>query len=279
MTNGLFIATYRGDFPWLRACLRSIKLHWKGMTPPCVCTDSVDFADASRLVRREFPAAAVVVHEPLMASAGYLRAQCAMLTADLKMPEADVIWFLGSDCVFTDTFDPFDWMVDRKPRMRYLRHDSVGDLTAHWRRGVKAAIGYDVEYEFMRHLPLAYPRELLPYVRARIEEHTRMPWEQYVFSTTVEGSGRDSEFSESNVIGSYAWVKRRDIYAWWYDATCKQHFPVKQFWSHGGLEHVEPRDGRSQRVMLEEFGLLDAYRGEVSTVPCGGKKKGGRKGR
>ena len=86
-----------------------------------------------------------------------------------------------------------------------------------------------------------------------------MPWDAYVHSTSVPGgrAGYGSSFSESNVLGSYAWERMHGIYSWvCTDTAGPIPIPVHQFWSHGGMESVDARTGKRQGDMLREWGLI-----------------------
>lgn len=181
-----------------------------------------------------------------------------MLSCDLLCPDGDVFWLFGSDTVLHGPVSPEDyWAHDyARPVMLYTPHATLGKITARWKQGAEAALGWDVENEFMRRLPLPYPRTLYPHVRARIEELHGMPWDQYVHSTGAGPNGYHSMFSESNVLGAYAWRKLRSIYAWVNtDDTVLPTMPVWQFWSHGGLERVDARTGKTPLQMITEWGL------------------------
>jgi len=255
-----FMASWHGDFNWLPCALRSHKRYGIDWEPPLICTDAADAAGAEKICEREFPEARVVVLDTPPGGTGYLRAQCAMLSPD-TMSDADYFWLFGSDTVLTGPLSPYDlWSHDYAlPVMLYTPHASLGRITERWKIGTEAALGWPVEHEFMRRLPLPYPRTLHPGVRARLAEVHRMPWDQYVHSTAVHGArpGYGSSFSESNVMGAYAWQRMHGIYAWVNTDTAGHiPIPVHQFWSHGGMESPDARTGKRQGDMLREWGLL-----------------------
>jgi hypothetical protein len=258
-----FIASYHGDFWMLGAALRSHKLNGRDWMPPVVCVDSKDKAGAEEIVAREFPEARVVVKDPIPGGSGYMRAQCAMLSCDLLSPDmGDYFWLFGSDTFLVKPFSPFDgWSHDyARPVMLYTPHKTLGRITKHWQEGVSEALGWLPEHDYMRRLPLPYPRVVYPEVRAAIEKaHPGKTYEEYVHGTARGPKGYHSKFSESNVMGAYAWKNMNSIYHWintdlwagWHDWGCWQ------MWSHGGEGHVDPRTGESQGVMLRKWGFVD----------------------
>ena len=252
-----FVASYNRDFQWLRCLLKSLLRHGDGWAAPVVCTDRKDAAGAAVIAAQEFPGSSVVVLDPKPNGCGYLRAQCAMMSCDL-LADGDYFWLFGSDTVLTARLSPLDlWSHDyARPVMPYTPHSSLGRITEHWKRGVEAALGFEPENEFMRRLPLPYPRTLYPRVREALQQRHGMEWDSYVYSTAAGRNGYQSTFSESNVLGAYAWQHMHSIYAWVNtDEFNPYQPPLYQFWSHGGFSHVDPRTGKTQGQMLVDMGL------------------------
>lgn len=245
MTHQIFLASYRKDFEWLHYCLLSLKKFSVGFLPPVVALDGSDiplarkrgFDKLARLERFDGP--------------GFARAQAAMMSSDLLCPDADFIYLIGSDCFAVRQFDytPF-WKLDR-PVMLYnsFAHlEKINNGARMWRPGTVGALGGPAEHEFMRRLPLVYPRALYPATRKAIELHTRKPFMEYVIHA-VNGV---KNFSESNVLGEHAWRHFRESYHWHCCDTQpypEPNWPFVQFWSHGGL-HL-PSDKYNNRIPIE----------------------------
>lgn len=259
MIHRPFIASYHRDFPWLKCCLRSLERWSVNFAPPVICVDSADLAGVKVIIAESYPGAIPVVLDTPKNGTGYLRAQCAMLSCDLLDAEADYFWLFGSDTVLTGELSPYDlWSHDyARPVMPYTPHSSLGRITQHWKEGVHAALGFEPENEFMRRLPLPYPRTLYPRVREALEARHGIPWGQYVHSTAAGNQGYQSRFSESNVLGAYAWAHMHSIYAWVNtDEYSPTPAPLWQFWSHGGFDHIDARTGQPQGEMLRKLDLL-----------------------
>jgi hypothetical protein len=111
-----------------------------------------------------------------------------------------------------------------------------------WQIGTSKHVGYEVQHEFMRRLPLPYSRKVLDGTRRHLEKLHNTTWLKYMISVWEDG-----DFSESNVIGAWAWRYSPHSYYWVdRDEKFRHLYPEKpnhlrQFWSHGGLDR--PADG------------------------------------
>lgn len=109
-----------------------------------------------------------------------------------------------------------------------------------WRAGTEEALGWVSVGEFMRRLPIVYPRGLYSQVRDFIAGRHR-DFESYV----IDRVNRVKNFSESDVLGEYAWNYMHTAYHW----HCLDEVPyegasaITQFWSRGGLEKPSDRHG------------------------------------
>lgn len=233
MTNGIFIASYAKDFPFLKACLISIAECNDGFDHVTVCVPEDDFERAGQLFKQcHLPAYFNLARQPGDANDdGFMRAQLAMLSADTFMDD-DNIWLVGSDCLVWDTFSPSAGMRDGKPIMwaqsvKSLR--GAASATLAWLPGTTRATGIVPSYDYMRMLPLCYPRLLFRVTRGEIEDWTGASIEKYVLS-------KPANFSEQNVLGAVAYELMPRVYSWEHDDFRNPH-PMIQFWSHGGLDH------------------------------------------
>jgi hypothetical protein len=241
MSHQILISTYNKDFVWLEYCLRSLSRFCKGFLPPAISVSGEDFAEAEKIVARNFPEAEVWIKD---GPHGNLRAQISMMEGDLICPQADYVYLVGSDCLVYDDMRPEVYFSnEHRPIMLY---NTYKDLEIHhpatlpWRGGTAHALGYAPPHEFMRRLPLLYPKKLFKAVRDHISEYHNMTFDDYVYSRAEEGT-----FSESNIMGAYAWKFMPELYTWvCVDGTEERYLkssprfpnPMIQFWSHGGLD-------------------------------------------
>lgn len=233
-THQIMICSYVKDFPWLKHNLRSLKRFCKGFLPPLVSVHYTDFQAARALADEVYPETFVCIKN---GPNGNLRAQISMMSGDLLCPHADYVYLLGSDCIVWDEMRPDQWFKDGKPHMLYTSYKVMGKDNVPWQRGTETALNFPlVEHEFMRRLPLVYPKNLFPAVRRHMEKVHGMTFEAYVYKHC-----RPGVFSESNIMGAFAFKYMPDLYTWTLtdNGFEKQPHPLVQFWSHGGLDRQE----------------------------------------
>lgn len=243
------ICSYCKDFPWLPHCLRSLRLFAKDFLPPVVCVDQQDEAAAWAIIQDSYPEAKIVV-TGTRPRQGFMRAQIAMMSADLHCPEADVIYFIGSDCL---AWAPFSAKIycdeQEKPVVFYSHYDQMN--LAHpgvlpWREGVRRVLGIWPEHEYMRRLPSVFPREVFPAMRAFVERRHGMRFDDYIYSADANQLAKSlpRDTSEANILGAYAYYRMHnschwvDIGASGINGSPVDNWPsyLAQFWSHGGLD-------------------------------------------
>jgi hypothetical protein len=248
-----FIASYRRDFEWLGYCLQSLKKFSVGFLPPVVALDGSDmalarqkgFAELAELKRFDGP--------------GFGRAQAAMMSSELLCPDASYIYLIGSDTFAIREFDyTAFWRTvngDSRPVMLYNSYAhlrKINNGACMWHPGTVAALGPPCEHEFMRRLPLVYPRQVYAPCRDAIRDWHKTPFFAYV----IHAVNKVKNFSESNVLGEFAWRNFRESYHWF---NCdlvgypEPKWPFIQGWSHGGLDQpCDKHPGKTAREIIEE---------------------------
>jgi len=233
----IFISSYMKDFIWLEPCLKSLRIH-QGVEflPPCVSVDEHDIFEARKLVNRAFPGAVVSIKNGRRGQ-GNLRAQIAMCEADLACPEADYIYFVGSDCIAHAPFRSSTYFVRGKPVMLYNFYTEFGGCPSmkRWQDITAQAVGFVSDKEFMRRLPVVYTRNSLARARKWVSDVHHKSFEDAVYDM--------GHFTESNVIGAAAWLACHDEFTWYHANSDTEYLnyrrdfpdPLIQFWSHGGL--------------------------------------------
>lgn len=248
MKHQVLICSYAKDFEWLKWNLTTLRRFSKGFLPPVICVASDDEPGARFMVNNFYPEATVTIKDG-RPGLGNLRAQVAMMSGDLLCPEADYVWLVGSDCLVSRTFQPDAFFRDGLPVMlinTYGELLKVAPGILPWQKGVEDALGFSPNYEYMRRLPLMYPRALFKKVRDHIAAHTKKPFEEYVYDVGAyaQRSNRSdaANFSESNVLGAWAHKFEPDMFHWLcldhcYESAMKEFpNPMIQFWSHGGMD-------------------------------------------
>lgn len=227
-THRIFISSYWRDFPYLMAALTSHKRFCQGFEKPVVAVPHEDVPVLSVELQRRKLDAIIVQQLGTEQHNGFMRAQLSMLYADSFIP-ADCLYLNGSDCLFWKKVTPDDFFHNRKPFMPMARLATFAgrDRVIHWAAGTKRALGIEQEFEFMQRLPLPYPFPLFEATRKAVQKHTGVPFNRYVLN-----AGKN--FSESNILGAYAYAKMRDLYTWGEQDVCNP--PVVHLWTHGGLQ-------------------------------------------
>jgi len=252
MKHQILIASYRKDFEFLFWNLKSIAKFGTGFLCPVIAVTEEDRDAAEDVTKRAKIGVVKIWQGP-----GFGRAQDAMMNGDTLCPEADYYWLLGSDCFATASFSPADFCgADGKPIMLWATWEHMQRYASPamvWKAGVEKAFGWDSQGEFMRRLPLAYPTKMLSPMREFIAKRHNTSFQAYVWHEV----NRTRNFSESNVMGEWAWRHAQDAYNWINIEQRPQPWPVNpvlQFWSHGGMDRVT-YNGKSPRQVIKESGV------------------------
>lgn len=234
------ILTYKKDLEWLPFCLRSMKRFVRGFLPPVIVCPTQDKDATRRIVEEHYPTASVEAR-PEPRGLGQLFSQVSKCEADLFCPDADVIFFVDSDFLFTGPASPEIYFSHGKPIMCYNSYAHLaGSPVCMWQPIVSANLGWQVENDYMRRPMMAYPRELFKPCRGYIERLHRKDFREYVYGTKKNTCPQN--FCESNVLGAFAHRHMFELYHW----SCLDNVhngwpnPVVQFWSHGGLNNPFP---------------------------------------
>ncbi len=241
MTHQVIICSYKKDFPWLIHALASLRKFASGFLSPVVCVDGSDEPGAREIVNQSMPEAKVVVTNGRPGQ-GFMRAQIAMCKSDLLCPDADNIYFLGSDCIAHRALKPETYCDHKgRPAVLYSSYESIKSVhhdTFPWRDGVNRILGIDPENEYMRRLPSVFPRSIFAPMRAHIEKRFGKDFEDYIYTAD------DGKTSEANLLGAFAhrfmpetchWVNIADAGLYGSEVN---GWPsaILQLWSHGGLD-------------------------------------------
>lgn len=243
MNHQVLIASYSKDFVWLGPCLASLRRFSRGFLPPVISVAPEDADGANNIVNRHCPEATVIIHcDPRGKVKGNLRAQLSMMNGDKLCAAADYIWLVGSDCMVHSDFSPEPFFRNEKPVMlinsyeHLLKYVPRMSLTP-WQDGVERALGFRPEFEYMRRLPLMYPRYLFRAVRDFVSARHQCTFTDYVYD--VHSKTERSDFSESNLLGAYAHRYEPVLFEWQNLDTNYNPSPnpMIQFWSHGGMDN------------------------------------------
>jgi len=225
MTTSIFIRTYDKDAAWLRFCLRSLRMFATGFDETVVVTPK-ESDHAIRPLAEEFGCRYGTC--PRLSHDDYIGQQATKMTAD-NWCSGDIICFVDSDQVFRRPMDASDF-VDKDGKVAMLK-TRYSEIECPWQPVTSRIVGFPVEYEYMRRLPLAYPRNVLFVARRHIEGTHHMAFEDFIRRVPRR------EFSEFNVLGAAAEAFCPDQFTIRDTATVPDLPPPfsRQFWSWGGV--------------------------------------------
>lgn len=220
MTTDIFIRTYDKDLEWLKYCLKSIYKYVTGYRDVIICIPKGQkhLLDGWNLSKEK-----VYEWSPVCDN-GYIDQQINKLNAYGFVGDAEFILFVDSDVCFKKVVNISEYFRNGKPIILKTRYENVGDAIC-WKSPTEKTLGFDVEYEYMRRLPLLYRTDTLSSLSDKLVESG--------FSNDVSKIDRMSEF---NLVGAFAEKEESERYH--FIDTEKEPLPpetVKQNWSWGGL--------------------------------------------
>ena len=222
-SHDIFIRSYYRDFCWLTYCLRSIATFCTGFRRIVLV---VPKSDAPRLTKLDL--GGVSVADCRNYEIDYLGQQVTKIKADL-FSDADYICHVDSDWIFTRPCRPADLYVGGKLAIGMVAYTELPP-TIPWKSATEKLLGHVVRHDFMRLQPYTFPRWLYPALRDDVERRHGQDVESYILRQSPLG------FSEFNALGSFAYARHHDDFAW-LDIGDRGLTPplCKCYWSWGGL--------------------------------------------
>lgn len=229
MSTAIFIRSYDKDFEWLSYCFRSIRKYCTGfdqliLVIPNTSTDSLP----ETIWEHD-----VDIYSIEERTDGYIDQQISKLQAH-KFTSCDQILYVDSDCCFFDYCEPECFMHEGKPILlktdyevfrKYQRETGQAQSVLHWKAITEKALGFSVQFEFMRRIPIMFLRETLLCIDKKYPNLA-----DYCCKVP------NKQFSEFNFIGAFANQFHPQKYS--IMNTEKVPLPQKyaeQYWSWGGL--------------------------------------------
>lgn len=238
----ILIVSYKKDALWCAYALRSIRKYatgFMGVTVVVPTQDKPMFEEMCQMYGADL--------HPFNEESGHGHAhhQVMKCSADILCPDADYILHTDSDCLFTESFTPFDYIIDGKPVLWVERFspdmpEAKGRML--WKEVTEKALGEAVEFETMLRHPAVHHKWIYLLTRNRIananqREGKRPSFEEYVLSqnnwwTEKDGQPVPPGFGEFNALGNVALKYFSDQYVI-QDFTGIDRPPgkLKQYWS------------------------------------------------
>lgn len=221
-TVDFFLITYPKDYPWLPYLWATIAKRATGFRRCVLVLEPQDPTPSGLPTYVEVKRCRVYRGTDV---AGYWGQSIEGLRAH-EYTDADVIWFLESDCIFTR---PVDVRVDKgfgQPEPCILRQkwEHVG-VAAKWRPTTLGLLG-EAPAETMRAHPFVYPRGHFEACWSHIGGEERLR------HVVLDGG----ELSQFNVLGNFALIHPEGFRIIDVDRESMPDSCMKQFWSHSGVE-------------------------------------------
>lgn len=218
MKVDIFIRTYGEDVELLKYCLRSIDKFCKGFRRIIITIPAKD-----RHLLGYDPK--YHVHTVKHFQDDYLGQQSTKLHAH-HYTDADYILYVDSDCIFTEPVTPKSFMKDNKPFILKTKYSEMSGDVLNWKPITEKALGFAVEYEYMRRLPLMYHREHLSQLQNAMQIRHSQKLETYIASQPFRA------FTEFNVLGAFCERYYSSMYYFQDTAIEVPKALVWQYWSH-----------------------------------------------
>ena len=215
----IFYKSYAKDFEWLYYSLKSIKKYLTGYNKIIIVIPEKDKELLNYELVNELNCEVHFVNEY---GDGYIYQQFIKMTAH-KYCNSKFILYSDSDLIFNTNIDLHNFITNEKPEILYTDYSKVGDAIC-WKEVTEKFIGRELDYEFMRRLPLIYHRSTIVEIN-----------KNYDIEDTIMNKFSD-RFSEFNSIGAWVFYNDSDKYKLTNTDNWSYVQPMgKQYWSHGGL--------------------------------------------
>lgn len=219
----IFIRTYDADLKWLVYSLQSIHKFCKGFRDIIIV-----IPESQKHLLDGFN----LTHEKVFGCPDYkddyLGQQITKICAD-QYSDADYIIYGDSDTLITQLLRPEYLFREDKPVILKTSYEKLGNAVP-WKAITERALGFDVQFEFMRRHPFLYRSSTLKAFKEYIKELHGKEISEYVMAQPNRG------FSEFNAIGAFADKFEQDNY--YFQNTETEPLPplyVRQFFSWGGI--------------------------------------------
>lgn len=213
VTCDIFYRSYEKDFDWLFYSLKSLEKYGNGFGRVHIAIPANDAGEMDFVGSPE-------VHLVTDRCDGYMAQQITKLHAD-EFCRAEYVVHVDSDCVFFRDISPLDLFLDGKPVMLREKCESP------WQGVTERSLGWYDEYEYMRRLPIVYPRWIYGEFRKWMQKKHGMSVDDWI----IKQPGH--EFSEFNTLGQWAYEFHRDKFTWLEPIEFPKY--CNQYWSWGGV--------------------------------------------
>jgi hypothetical protein len=198
MTTDIFIRTYSNDLGWLAYALASIQKYVTGHRNIVITIPKGQEHHLAHLT-----AETVIAVDDM--DDGYLGQQLTKMEA-WRYTDADCVLFWDSDVIATEPIDiRQEYFKDGKPILYKTKYSSLPGVP--WQGMTEQAVGFDVDWEYMRRMPMIHLRIALAACQAYVEGLHKCDLRTYLEQQPQRA------FSEFNALGAYVAKYREKQYA------------------------------------------------------------------
>lgn len=277
----IYIVTYYKDAEFLKYCLESIHRYALGFHSVVLAVPMADSAVISPIYQ-DFLARGMPIYRTYFKEEfreqgkGHLYQNLLKCHGDKRTTfddkPVDFVLHVDSDCIFTAPFTPQDYMRDGKPILLYEDYERLKPVGTEgtgylWKAPTENALGFAVQHEFMRRLPLMYPVALYGRMREHVERFKKTAFWGYVLKqkhTFPYG------FAEFNTLGAYAWQYMHEQFCWVNAAT--DPLPankLEQMWGRGGLDFKHEKYGVQRDFINSVLNKKPTENPNIILTDCG----------
>lgn len=255
----LFIVTYAKDYPYLEACLRSIKKFATGFLGTTILVPTPDVPALREIISRVGIENVTVKSGYEWKGRGHLWHMCQICHSDEWCPEADYVAHFDSDCIFTAPVTPVTFFENEKPLLRYESFESVIKRepgVINWKIAAELCLPFAIENEYMRGFCHVYEKETYKRTRKLVEEKTGQNFNEYVRSGRNTFPASFCEFVTLGAVAHHDFSEKYTLHDCSTDAIPGSNpWPVIQCWSHSPPDKEQTIwiDGVKQTIIPKQL--------------------------
>lgn len=281
MTSALLWVTHAKDLPWFEVSARSYKKFAKGWRWAKCIVPTQDYAAFRQPCEENGIFLSSFDEWP---DKGFCHHMAMQMMGDLHFPEAEVIFHVDADTIFSRECTPIEWTTNGKILQPFIDFSELLTTPAEpdemqsfmgftgkridfsrgqylWKYAADWMLGFPTERCCMTWMPMIHRREV--YAKLRQIVNARFPnqgFEGYVRDARNEFPQTVCEFE---ALGSVANKFFTDFYQWHNIKVLGYPFAglVVQCWSHGGFDRphdfgFEVGGHQTPRQLFQRLGLL-----------------------
>ncbi len=265
----ILIVSFHRDHEMVDYCLKSIRKYCRGFSGVTLAVPITDARFFQKFVRDDVKLTTFV--EP--SGKGMLMHEIMKTRADELCPGAEYVLHVDSDLLFWRPTTPADFLVNGKClllREDYKLIEPRNPNRLIWRDCVEMATGIRPDFDYMVRHPNVYPHALYQQVRATVEHHTGVAFDEYVLSCENGWPQSYAEFPTLGAVGLRDMPEKFHVLDYDHEFDCRifeiqsrghqyiycpNRDPLVEGWTHGGLGRYKADWDRFLRGELPKYYL------------------------